>query len=170
MFVKGIGLCFVFLAFALGGQAVIWRGKWYEKELFQMKNAFFLFASGMEGAVRPLGEILFSAGEKAGGSVGALFLAVAEQMERRSLQSAEEIWMEEVKKMDRLEKGDLEMLCSFGKMLSQTDARQLIVSARQMEGYADRQEGYVREKNNKNNQLYRNLGLMAGALAVIVLV
>lgn len=72
--------------------------------------------------------------------------------------------------MDRLEKGDLEMLCSFGKMLSQTDARQLIVSARQMEGYADRQEGYVREKNNKNNQLYRNLGLMAGALAVIVLV
>ncbi|WP_304507206.1 stage III sporulation protein AB [Anaerotignum sp.] len=172
MIIQGIGAFLIVSATTLVGFAFAAKEKYRRNELGEIERGILLMKNQISYLGTPLGELLGQISWKTEGVAGLAFQEIANRMEERQGNSAEEIWEStwvEVGKKSYLTAVDLEELTAFGRTLG-------FLEKEQQEGSMDMLLHYLREvqekiskRLDKNGRLYYSMGVLSGLLLVITL-
>lgn len=100
------------------------------------------------------------------------FSRTVEILKEKKTVSASQAWEEAVRqniKKTSLNREDEEVLIAFGKILGSSDLEGQIKNIRLTLGQLKLQEGKAEESRNRNENMYRSLGILGGIAVVIVL-
>lgn len=115
-----------------------------------------------------LPNIFFDIHNKLNGDVGELFLASGKRME---LEFAGEAWEKCIDSTRLiLSNEDKDVLKSLGKLLGSTDIDGQINQIDMVNNFLDEQINEAMEQKNKNEKMYKKLGIIIGLGIVIILV
>lgn len=135
--------------------------------LKQIKKALNLFETKIRYTYEPIPNVFFEISQKIKGKVGKLFFDASRQMQ---LDFAGEAWEKclENSNLGLLEE-DKEAIKSLGKLLGSTDIEGQISQIRLVNTFIDCQIEDATEQRNKNEKMYKKLGIIVGLAVVIVL-
>lgn len=105
--------------------------------------------------------------------VAAFFGRAAANLEQNDSLNAAEAWEMAVREnigKTALNKEDLEILISFGKMLGSSDLEGQIKNIRLTVNHLKMQEQKAEELKKKNGAMYKSLGVLGGLAVVIILI
>lgn len=140
--------------------------------LEQLRKMIFLLKGQILYANAPLEEAFERVGNKSGGSLGDLFVRVAERIEKQQGEGFFDLWKEEVHNMEPalpLSKRDRKELTAFGEHLGYLDRdmqeRTMLLYLEQLDLDID----YLREHLRERSRLYTSLGVVGGLFLVIIM-
>jgi len=129
-----------------------------------------------ENQISYLSDVLIEAFERVSrvgnSETGLIFGKAAEILRDNGAQSAENAWEQAVRQCMRrtaLNREDEEVLVGFGKMLGSTELDGQIKNIRLTMEALRMQEKKAEESRNKNETMYKSLGILGGIAVVIVL-
>lgn len=136
--------------------------------LKQIKKALHIFETKITYTYEPIPDVFFEISKKIKGDVGKLFFDASKQMQ---LDFAGEVWEKCINNSNLgLVEDDKEALKSLGKLLGSTDIEGQISQIRLVNTFLDSQIEEATESRNKNEKMYKKLGIIVGLAVVIVLV
>jgi stage III sporulation protein AB len=143
------------------------------KQLRDLQYALNILESEIIYTSSPLIDALLSASQKSSTSAGKLLSSMSELLGSRNAESIYDAFnsaYDSVKSELFLEKEEIDVLGSFVQSIGSADIegqkKNFNITLKKLEGF----EKSAEETRNKNEKLYRYLGLCAGVLIVIVLV
>ncbi len=129
-----------------------------------------------ENQISYLSDVLIEAFERVSrvgnSETGLIFGRAAEILRDNGAQSAKNAWEQAVRQCIRrtaLDREDEQVLVEFGKMLGSTDLDGQIKNIRLAMEALRMQEKKAEESRNKNETMYKSLGVLGGIAVVIVL-
>ena len=168
--IKFIILTFIFLIFLLIGRQVSKKFLYRLKELIEIKEIINNMKTRIRFTYSPIKEI-FDDIEKGAISIGIqeVFRNASQNIEQLS---AEESWYKAVKASENtyLTSQDKDFFCSLGKSLGRTDIEGQVSQFDITEELIQKQIEDARDKKDKNEKLYNQLGAIVGLAVVIVLI
>lgn len=136
--------------------------------LKQIKKALNIFETKIMYTYEPIPDVFLEISKKIKGDVGKLFLDASRNM---SLDFAGDAWEKSLNNSNiMLLEDDKEALRSLGKLLGSTDIDGQLSQIRLVNGFLNEQIKEAIEQKNKNETMYKKLGIIVGLAVVIVLV
>lgn len=140
-----------------------------EKELYEFKNAFKIMETKIRYTYEPLKEIFeYISQTIEHKNVSSFFKIVSEKIESISAKRA---WEEALEAVNlNLNKEDIIVIKSFGKLLGKTDKLGQMSEIELVVSLIDKQIGQANKEREKNEKLYKKIGLIFGIGLVIILI
>lgn len=136
--------------------------------LKQIKKALNIFETKIMYTYEPIPDVFLEISKKIKGDVGKLFLDASRNM---SLDFAGDAWEKSLNNSNiMLLEDDKEALRSLGKLLGSTDIDGQLSQIRLVNGFLNEQIKEAIEQKNKNETMYKKLGIIVGLAVVIVLI
>lgn len=136
-------------------------------ELDEFKNNFKIIENKIKYTYEPLEDIFWEISEISTYPIKDLFKGVAENIKSKG---AEKAWKDEVKNIDlSLKREDKEVLKEFGVLLGKTNREGQINQIKFVDTLLERQVERAKDDRDKNEMIYKKLGLILGVGIVIVL-
>ncbi len=168
LMLKMIMLLAVFGTISMIGIKIANRYVQRANNLKQIKKALNIFETKIMYTYEPIPDVFLEIAKKIKGDVGKLFFEVSKQMQ---LDFAGEAWEKCINNSNlMLLEEDKEALKSLGKLLGNTDIEGQISQVRLVNTFLDEQIKDATESRNKNEKMYKKLGVIVGIAVVIVLV
>lgn len=140
-----------------------------EKELYEFKNAFKIMETKIRYTYEPLKEIFeYISQTIENKNISNFFKIVSEKIESISAKRA---WEEALEAVNlNLNKEDIIVVKSFGKLLGKTDKLGQMSEIELVVSLIDKQIGQANKEREKNEKLYKKIGLIFGIGLVIILI
>lgn len=168
LMLKMIMLLAVFGTISMIGIKISNRYVQRANNLKQIKKALNIFETKIMYTYEPIPDVFLEIAKKIKGDVGKLFFEASKQMQ---LDFAGEAWEKCINNSNiMLLEEDKEALKSLGKLLGNTDIEGQISQIRLVNTFLDEQIKEATESRNKNEKMYKKLGVIVGIAVVIVLV
>ncbi len=136
--------------------------------LKQIKKALNIFETKIMYTYEPIPDVFLEISKKIKGDAGKLFWDASRNM---SLDFAGDAWEKSLNNSNiMLLEDDKEALRSLGKLLGSTDIDGQLSQIRLVNGFLNEQIKEAIEQKNKNETMYKKLGIIVGLAVVIVLV
>lgn len=137
-------------------------------ELDELKNNFKIIENKIKYTYQPLEEIFQEIAEISSYEIGDLFRKVAGNIKEKG---AEKAWKYAIEKSElSLKKEDKEALKEFGILLGKVNKEGQINQINFVNELLERQIEKAQQEKNKNEVMYKKLGLIFGVGLVIVLI
>lgn len=137
-------------------------------ELDELKNNFSIIENKIKYTYQPLEEIFNEVAEISSYEIANLFRNTAENIKEKG---AENSWKDEIKKSElSLKKEDKEVLKEFGVLLGKTNKEGQINQIKFVNELLERQITKAEKEREKNEVMYKKLGMIMGIGLVIVLI
>lgn len=165
--IKGLLLLTVFGTISMIGIKI--ANKYVERanNLKEIKKALNIFEAKITYTYEPLPEIFIEISKKIRGDVGILFLDASRNMQ---LDFAGDAWEKSINNSKiMLLEDDKIALKSLGKLLGNTDIEGQISQIKLVNEFINMQINDANEAKNKNEKMYKKLGIIIGIAVVIVL-
>lgn len=166
-----IKYCMLFILFISScaiGKYISQKYKFRLEELEEVKNALNIFKTKIKFTYDPIPEIFVDIAKNSNKNVSNLFIKAKENM-KESTSSVS--WEEAVDEYQgNLNNEDKQVLKTLSKLLGITDADGQLSQIEVTETFLDEQIRQAQEEKNKNEKLYKKLGICAGLAIVIMLV
>lgn len=168
IFIKTVILIFIFfIATYLG----FLKSNEYENRVKELKRfliALNMFKAKIEFTYEPIKEIFESISKTVYEGNKNIFGLSAKNLNYRDVYL---VWQENTEILrDTLEKEDIEIIKTFGKLLGKTDKNGQISEMLLSKELIERQVEKAEEEKNKNVKLYRSLGVITGLTIIIVFI
>ena len=136
--------------------------------LKQIKKALNIFETKIMYTYEPIPDVFLEISKKIKGDVGKLFGDASRNM---SLDFAGDAWEKSLNNSNiMLLEDDKEALRSLGKLLGSTDIDGQLSQIRLVNGFLNEQIKEAIEQKDKNETMYKKVGIIVGLAVVIVLV
>ncbi len=137
------------------------------QELKKMKNALNICKTKMKFTYQPIPEIFEDIANSTDGNVKRIFEEACKQIQETS---AGEAWKQAIQNMEsNFTREDKEILKSFSKLLGKTSIEGQLSEIELTSEFLDTQIRKAELERNKNEKLYKTLGLVGGLGLVIIL-
>ena len=143
------------------------------RDLLEFKKALSILRSQIEYARTPLPEAMQSISVRVRESVGKVFEMCAELLVYERNEKIAHIWeasVEQHKNALFLTQEDVEQMKGFGAQLGNMDSEAQIMNISMLIDYIDERVSHLNESRDRNGKLYRSLGVLGGALIVIIFI
>lgn len=138
------------------------------EELDELKNDFKIIENKIKYTYEPLEEIFIEIAEISTYSISELFKNVADNIKE---QGAEQAWKNQVKTIElSLKKEDKKVLKEFGILLGKTNKEGQINQINFVNELLERQIEKAKIDKDKNETMYKKLGVILGVGLVIILI
>jgi len=163
-FLLGIGI--IFCSFKIGiliSQKYVCR----LEELEELKNNFQIIENKIKYTYEPLEEIFYSISEISSLQIGIFFKNVAQNIKKQGTENA---WKNSIRSLDTsLNKEDKEALKEFGTLLGKTNKEGQINQIKYILDLLNIQIEKAKNEREKNETIYKKLGLILGIGLVIII-
>lgn len=167
-FVKGILLILIFIMSSSIGISI---SKMYEnrvKELKQFKNILNILKGKIKFTYEPLGEIFKQISRNSSNKIEEIFDDMVNKM---MFEDVKDAWKDSIQEADiSLKQEDKDILKDLGKTLGQTDVENQISNINLTENFLNMQIEKAEIDRQKNQKIYKTLGVIAGLIFVIILI
>ena len=137
-------------------------------ELEEMKNALNIFMTKIKFTYEPIPSTFLYISEKVEGNVSKIFKNATEEMENKP---AGEAWDKSLDAIvTNMKKEDIDIIRNLGRLLGKTDIEGQISEIKLVNNFLDIQIKDAEEEKNKNEKMYRTLGIVAGMTITILLI
>ena len=137
-------------------------------ELKEFKNILNIMKTKIKFTYEPLGEIFRQIAKDNDTEIEKIFGQMANQL---TYFQAKDVWEKCIQDADiSIKQEDKDVLKKLGKLLGQTDVDGQISEIEVTENFLDMQIEKAEEDKNKNQKIYKTLGVVAGLVFVIILV
>lgn len=166
--IKIIIYSFIFLSCSLIGILLSKKYVNRVKELKEFKNALNIFKTKIRYTYEPLPEIFREISENVDSNIGTVFSQAVGNM---NVLSAGEAWNLALK-VDTLniDDEDRNVLKNLSKLLGKTDLEGQLNQIEMTSDFLDEQIRKAEIKKNKNEKMYKTLGMIMGIAIVIILI
>lgn len=138
------------------------------KELKGFKTGLNIFKTKIKFTYEPIPEIFKQISEKVDSEIGDVFKLAIKQMKNTT---ANEAWSTAINVSTlNIEEEDKNVLKGLGNLLGQTDIKGQINQIELTDNFLDEQISKAEMQKEKNERLYRSLGMIIGIAIVIVLI
>ena len=139
-----------------------------EKELKEIQRALHIFEEKIKFTYEPIPDVFDEISKSCTKNIGDIFKQASQNM---NIMSAGEAWETALDKSStKLTKDDIETLKGLAKMLGKTDLDGQVSEIRLTEKFIDTKIEEAQIEKNKNEKLYKTLGVTAGLTIVVVLI
>lgn len=169
---KLLGAVIVFFVCTLTG---FWRARLYAKrteELRQLRGALSFLETEIHYGATPLHLACKRIAERESGPVGDFFTLVSERLSRADGTSAYECWRHALLEMGSglaLGERDRQILFRLGQKLGLSDKTDQIHHLRLAQTNLETEEAQAMKEQETYEKMYRSLGVLTGALLVILM-
>ena len=139
-----------------------------ELELKEIKNALNMFENKIKFTYEDIPTVFKDISKKINGNVGNIFKNASEKMQNMQAGEAWEYALENT--YTSLKKADIDIIKGLGRMLGKTDLSGQISEIKLVNNFLDIQIKDAEEEKNKNEKMYRTLGIVAGMTITILLI
>ena len=168
VFIKYIILFFIFMSVSYIGLALASRYKSRVRDLKNIRNILNIIETKIKYTYEPLPQIFLEISQEFTGGISELFKTSVEQMKSVS---AGEAWKYALECSNTsLNSEDLEILKKLENLLGKTNAEGQLSEIELMNNFIDIQIKKSEEEQNKNEKMYKNLGVIVGLAIVIILI
>ena len=168
VFIKYIILFFIFMSVSYIGLALASRYKNRVRDLKNIRNILNIIETKIKYTYEPLPQIFLEISQEFTGGISELFKTSVEQMKSVS---AGEAWKYALERSNTsLNSEDLEILKKLENLLGKTNAEGQLSEIKLMNNFIDIQIKKSEEEQNKNEKMYKNLGVIVGLAIVIILI
>jgi len=147
-------------------------GKFRRQDLLEFKKALLILKSEIEYIAAPLPEAIANIAVRTADPISKIFTDFALSLKDNDEgETAYQLWLAAIhshKKKSFLKKNDWELIESFGKTLGYLDKQMQVDSIRFVTDYVDSQVEELQAEENKNQRMYRSLGVIGGILLLVV--
>lgn len=171
MFLKISGSVCIVLGGGFIGNYMSQRQNKRKKQLLSLKKAFIFLKSRIEYSCEELSEAFENVAFKTEKPINILFENSVKNLKNRE-KTLEEIWTEECDnflKKSFLSKEDIEMLKMFGKTLGYSDMKHQVENINLQVDYINKIVETINQEGEKEEKIYRSLGILGSLLLVIIL-
>ena len=166
--VKILIYSFIFLSCSLIGILISKKYVNRVNELREFKNALNMFKTKIKYTYEPLPEIFAEISENIDSSIASVFKIASEKME---ICTAGEAWNLALKFEDlSIDEEDRNVLKNLSKLLGKTDIQGQLNQIEMTSDFLDKQIRKAENQKDKNEKLYRTLGMLLGMAIVIILI
>lgn len=166
--IKIILLCFIFCGSSLIGMMIANKYKNRTNELYEFKKALNFFISKIEYTYEPVQDIFYEIAENSNENISNIFNIAAKKTEEIS---AEDAWNYSVSiSKNSFNKDDIQIIKDFGKTLGQTNIDGQLNKTKLTLEFLNKQIEDSEREQDKNEKLYKTLGIIAGMGLVIILI
>ncbi len=138
------------------------------KELQEMKSALNMFITKIKFTYEPIPSTFLYISEKVEGNISRIFKNAIEEMESKP---AGEAWNSSLDIIStNMKKEDIDVIKNLGRLLGKTDIDGQINEIKLVNSFLDTQIKNAEEEKNKNEKMYRTLGIVAGMTITILLI
>lgn len=166
--IKGILL---FLIFLMSTAIGILISKMYEnrvKELQQFKNILNILKTKIKFTYEPLGEIFAQISHEGSNKIEEIFANIVNRLVFEDVKYA---WADSIQEADiSINQEDKDILKELGKTLGQSDAESQVSNITLTESFLDMQIEKAEQERQKNQKIYKTLGIIVGLGFVIILI
>ncbi len=167
LIVKIIIYTFIFLSSSLIGMLLSKKYSNRVNELKEFKNALNVFKTKIRYTYEPIPEIFNQISENINSNISNVFKFAANKMD---VLTAGDAWQVALKMEDlNLNEEDKTVIGNLGKLLGKTDLQGQLSSIEMTLDFLDQQIRKAEIQKNKNEKMYRTLGMIAGISIVIIL-
>ncbi|MBO4816575.1 MAG: stage III sporulation protein AB [Clostridia bacterium] len=158
---------FIFLSSSLIGILISKKYTNRVNELKEFKNALNIFKTKIRYTYEPIPEIFMEISSSVNPSISNVFSIASEKMD---LLTAGEAWSIALKMEDlNINNEDKMALNNLSKLLGKTDLQGQLGQIEMTEDFLEEQIKKAEKEKNKNEKLYRTLGMILGLTIVIIL-
>ena len=166
--VKLISLTGIFIISTYFGMSVSKKYGTRLKELKEVQRALHIFEEKIKFTYEPIPDVFEDISKKCIKSIGEIFLEASNSMKYIS---AGEAWEQALNNSNtQLNKEDLDVLSGMAKMLGKTDLDGQVSEIRLTQKFIDTKIEEAQIEKNKNEKLFKTLGITAGLTMVIILI
>ena len=167
LILKVIIYSFIFLLSSLIGALISKKYNNRVNELKEFKNALNLFKTKIRYTYEPIPDIFYEISENVKTNISNVFSHAASKMD---VVSAGAAWQMALKMEDlNIDDEDIMVLNNLSKLLGKTDLQGQLNQIEMTEDFLDKQIKKAENLRNKNEKLYRTLGMILGLTIVIIL-
>ena len=167
LIVKIIIYTFIFLSCSLIGILISKKYTNRVNELKEFKNALNIFKTKIRYTYEPIPEIFTQISESLNSNIGGVFSLAADKMD---ILTAGDAWTIALKMEDlSINDEDKTALNNLSKLLGKTDLQGQLSQIEMTSDFLDEQIRKAETEKNKNEKLYRTLGMILGMTIVILL-
>jgi len=172
MWLKLVGGIMVILSSSMIGFIVASNYKKRPATLRNLQVALSMLESEINYGHYPLPQALKSVSRKCDKEVAELFAHAAQNLSSRKGLTADEAWEKSLKDFflnSYISENDYEILMAFGKYLGSTDKQDQIKNIRLALNNLRQQELSAHQEKQKNERMWRYLGVLSGIMIVLLL-
>ena len=134
------------------------------KELQEMKNALNIFMTKIKFTYEPIPSTFMYISEKVDGNVYKIFKNAVEE-------SAGDAWNSSLDTtVTNMKEDDIGIIKNLGRLLGKTDIEGQLNEIKLVNNFLDTQIRTAEDEKNKNEKMYRTLGIVAGMTITILLI
>lgn len=169
---KLLGAVLLFFVCTMMG---FWKARQYVKrseELRQLRGSLSALETEITYGATPLHLACQQIGEREPGAVGRFFTHFAKQLSQSEGRATFECWQQalfDMKSELSLREQDRTILIRLGNKLGLSDKRDQLHHLRLAQTTLEAEEAHAIRERDKYEKMYRNLGVLAGALLVILM-
>lgn len=168
--IKGTLLIILFLSSILLGKKLAGKYTNRTKELKEIKNAINILQTKIRYTHEPLPEIFKQIEEKVDEPITYIFKIAREHMKTKTANISWEQALQEYKSKTNLKIEDIKVLQGLGKLLGQTDIEGQISQIELTLNFLEEQIQNSTQEQQKNEKMYKSLGVITGLALVIILI
>lgn len=172
MLFKLLGGSLVILSCSMIGFLIAGQYQLRPKILRNLQTAISMLETEINYGHSPLPEALKNIAKKCDKGISELFLNTVKYISERSGLTAGEAWEEALEDFfpnSNLSRADMEILSAFGKYLGATDIQDQIKNIKLTLIHLRQQEVAALEERQKNEKLWRYLGVLSGIMVFLLL-
>ncbi|NLY43491.1 MAG: stage III sporulation protein AB [Clostridiaceae bacterium] len=173
MILKIIGCILIIASSTVMGYSAAYRFARRPEELRALQSALQILESEIVFSVNPLAEAFERISKNTSQSIGIIFKSTADLLKQKTGMTAQQAWAISIKKCEsqmNLNKEDIEILLAFGSSLGCSDKDNQVKNIRLACSKLAMEEKKAEILKEKNERLYKNLGLLGGMLISLLLI
>ena len=167
VFIKGIILFLIFISSTFIGILIAKTYKNRVRDLEEIKNALNMLETKMKFTYEPIPEIFREISKNMKQGVSDIFLKASENMKEHVAGTAWNMALDSSK--TNMKDEDIDILKRLNKLLGKTDIEGQISEINLTNSFLDKQIEKAIKEQEKNEKLYKTLGMITGLTMVIIL-
>lgn len=169
--IRIVGMIITLAASSALGMYLASRAVFRKHDLLEIRKALSILKSEIEFAASPLPEAMANIAARTTGPISDIAGHFAARLKNNDGETAYDLWLysiESHKKSSFLTEEDTEVLGGFGKTLGYLDKQMQADSIKFTMDYIDTQVTEIQEGSQKNQRMYKSLGVIGGILLLVV--
>lgn len=166
--IKSILFFFIFLASTYIGILISNRYKNRVKDLKEFKSFINIINTKIRYTYEPIGEICEDLSKMSDSNIGKIFYKVRFLIKDKSITKS---WEEAIDEYgNNFSKEDKDIIKNLGRMLGKTDIEGQASEIEQLQEFLKMQIEKAEKDKQKNEKLYKSLGMVIGLAIIIILI
>ena len=170
--IRIVGMLLTLAASTAFGLYMSSLGTFRKQDMLEFKKAMLILKSEIEYVAAPLPEAMANIAARTVMPISQIFAHFADALKHNEAgETAYRLWLAAIdtsKKETFLKEEDLETIGNFGKTLGYLDKQMQVDSINFTMDYIDTQVSELQESNQKNQRMYKTLGVVGGILLLVV--